>query len=852
MSNLNSYTGNVEVIDGLTPANGQDFALMQAHHIQVDENGKRLDEKLDEMGTGGGSAIIDVTSLPTENIDEESFYRLYTGTMYFNGFAQKTVVYVVETLPETGNAVTTNMQTIDYVYYGISENGLFVYADETLSSATGGAVTVGFHPFQTFIASLGYAYGGVVTSLDAMTAENTFYLYLEYKLYSYKEKWEAVKGIGWEGEGMGAEVFNDPSNVASGDKSHAEGYDTEASDDYSHAEGWDTKASGRASHAEGTDTTASGSYSHAEGQGTIASGFQSHAEGGNTEARGGCSHAEGESTIATGFAQHVQGKYNIEDENERYAHIVGNGDNINRSNAHTLDWQGNAWFAGKVKVGGTGYDDANAVELGAGGGGGSYVLELSAESGTLTDEQYNAVVANAPNVVAFVLGELYVPFKSTDGTHYEFDYVAGEFPSDDSAELISVFVNVNSDKTYNITMNFSSVATTTYVDNAVANAGGGSSGGGIIDVTELPRGDDINENAIYRLSRGLYYGTYKQGTTYIVTQLPSVGEPCTTDGQTIATTYYNATDKILYGYVPAAVGSALGAPEGWYQISMLLENLGYEYGGNIQTLADMTSTSVFYMVVLDSFAACKDSNWTFLNGKSGGSSGGSGVILATIDIKNSFSAEGTLTEFDAAYPARLIIKLNFSFGSNSTDFCLTFKEITISSENDVSYKYTGTHGEYEAVCEVKADGTYTAGLSSLGGNSNIAGITVAYHELFKLTTSGSYTLNGKVLTLTAEVTQSYAAGNTFAQHEWYVRSGKWGTLAKATKTDNGWSCAYGDGATDTGVTGTVEITKSGTVILTADQDLSSINSTHLGEIVDHLTGNISAGFLNTEIDTVYK
>lgn len=73
MSNLNSYTGNVEVIDGLTPANGQDFALMQAHHIQVDENGKRLDQKLDEMGqnTGGGSYVLELTAESGTLTDEQ-------------------------------------------------------------------------------------------------------------------------------------------------------------------------------------------------------------------------------------------------------------------------------------------------------------------------------------------------------------------------------------------------------------------------------------------------------------------------------------------------------------------------------------------------------------------------------------------------------------------------------------------------------------------------------------------------------------------------------------------------------------------------------------------------------------
>lgn len=97
----------------------------------------------------------------------------------------------------------------------------------------------------------------------------------------------------------------------------------------------------------------------------VASGSYSHAKGRNTTASATCAYAEGLNTIAAGDFQHVQGKFNIEDTNEKYAHIVGNGDATTRKNAHTLDWNGNAWFSGKVYVGGTSMDDA--TELGAGG-----------------------------------------------------------------------------------------------------------------------------------------------------------------------------------------------------------------------------------------------------------------------------------------------------------------------------------------------------------------------------------------------------------------------------------------------------------------------------------------------------
>lgn len=73
----------------------------------------------------------------------------------------------------------------------------------------------------------------------------------------------------------------------------------------------------------------------------------------NNSAKGNYSHAEGQGTIATGNHQHVQGKYNIEDTNNSYAHIIGNGNSSTRSNIHTVDWNGNAWFAGNVSVDGS-------------------------------------------------------------------------------------------------------------------------------------------------------------------------------------------------------------------------------------------------------------------------------------------------------------------------------------------------------------------------------------------------------------------------------------------------------------------------------------------------------------------
>lgn len=152
--------------------------------------------------------------------------------------------------------------------------------------------------------------------------------------------------IGRDGSTIGAEIFNNYGN-------------NEASGNYSHAEGNNTIANGIASHAEGEQTLAFGNYSHAEGYGTTTNGSAAHAEGNNTLANGSYSHAEGNNTVATTRSLNVIGEFNNfeEDTGKRptakgnYIHVVGNGtsDSV-RKNAHTLDWDGNAWFAGNVYV----------------------------------------------------------------------------------------------------------------------------------------------------------------------------------------------------------------------------------------------------------------------------------------------------------------------------------------------------------------------------------------------------------------------------------------------------------------------------------------------------------------------
>ena len=109
---------------------------------------------------------------------------------------------------------------------------------------------------------------------------------------------------------------------------------------------------GNYSTVEGRQSTASGFSSHAEGFVCASSGKFSHAEGDNAYAGGLSSHAQNSGTRASSDAQTALGKFNIEDNADTYACIIGNGTAYNaRSNALTVDWSGNVEASGDITDG---------------------------------------------------------------------------------------------------------------------------------------------------------------------------------------------------------------------------------------------------------------------------------------------------------------------------------------------------------------------------------------------------------------------------------------------------------------------------------------------------------------------
>lgn len=123
-----------------------------------------------------------------------------------------------------------------------------------------------------------------------------------------------------------------------------------------------TRQSGCANYAEsyfgsqdGCGGTLTGKYGRTSGAYNVARGYA-------CEARGRYTIADGAHGNVSGRPQETFGQFNVPDDTQKYMAIGGNGtDNEHRSNAYMLDYDGNAYYSGNVKIGGTPSDDNDAA-----------------------------------------------------------------------------------------------------------------------------------------------------------------------------------------------------------------------------------------------------------------------------------------------------------------------------------------------------------------------------------------------------------------------------------------------------------------------------------------------------------
>ncbi len=168
--------------------------------------------------------------------------------------------------------------------------------------------------------------------------------------------YSCIAGLGCSANGVCSMAMNGYCE-ANGNYSVASGAVTSANGNYSVAGGCFSQANGDYSVAFGNrlssglvDTQANGRMGVAIGYGCIADGNNSRALGQGVNTKGTLSTGIGDRITANGRLHFAIGKYNLVEEGDLYAFSVGNGTSEEaRSNAFTLDWEGNGCYQGKVE-----------------------------------------------------------------------------------------------------------------------------------------------------------------------------------------------------------------------------------------------------------------------------------------------------------------------------------------------------------------------------------------------------------------------------------------------------------------------------------------------------------------------
>lgn len=120
------YKGTVELIGGLTPKNNGTFPLASAKDIQVDDTGKRLDEKLVELEQCGGTVtvIVDGQAGTASHSSTEIYALVQAGNSVvavLPDYANYQYQYNGYNEPTAANAMRS---TVEFIRTAVDENGI--------------------------------------------------------------------------------------------------------------------------------------------------------------------------------------------------------------------------------------------------------------------------------------------------------------------------------------------------------------------------------------------------------------------------------------------------------------------------------------------------------------------------------------------------------------------------------------------------------------------------------------------------------------------------------------------------------------------------------------------------------
>lgn len=495
---------------------------------------------------------------------------------------------IVVTSPRTGSIVIRGTDT--------------VYTLPTASSSVLGGVKIGNN---ITIASDGTIsvekpiyYEGATTDYGTVTINN--------KTISLSQAVGKINDTTYKGE-----IFNDyENNVASAYWSHAEGRWNKATGFASHSEGQSCLAQAEMSHAEGAscETAEKASYSHAEGHGTNVQGVAAHAEGDTTQANGSSSHSEGKGTIANGNYSHAQnaytiasgmdqtalGKYNVEDTEDKYSVIIGNGNSTSiRKNMFTADWNGVM----------TSYGDTSDYVLQNTDGSTISLRNLVLSSGSKSSVSYSSTVKSGTELGRLTIDNvnysIYMP--STSGAVTSTTYKNNI--TDVKSTVIGT-ITVNGSTNYNVSIptisnsasykdglsigsaSYGDTTTSYYVPYATSSSYGLVKAG---TNTTISNGVISSTDTKYTLNlsgQNLSLVNSNNGTTVKTIALPqtSIGNLIFTDGN--HSVYYNGTTSTI------KLGGSLSVDNTNNQINAKNTTYSLNKTNNIYTLTDSDGTDV--------------------------------------------------------------------------------------------------------------------------------------------------------------------------------------------------------------------------------------------------------------------
>lgn len=348
-------------------------------------------------------------------IDEMSMNVLNAFNSVINSYGRKAQIelllcgksYTVNVTFNRGTFSFNSNEILGNVHYNIGSEFYFKVEDNSVVFEVGKSYSVSFFDINDQYVKIPFDF----FPNNIFTQESAPVRYGEGVKATIQGNETTASGDSSHAEGSNTKASGPHSHAegwwseSSGYNSHAEGYSTKASGSRSHAEGYKTEASGSRSHAEGSNTKASGGLSHVRGMYNIfetgdysyevlytsltvekkttyyaANSFEFNTENGvftllnasvldfpasakrqyiSLNAESSLIYrllsiiSQTDTSVIYQVALMRSGTYSSK-AMQTYSTIIGNGYSDNyRSNAYTLDWEGNAWFAGDVYVGST-------------------------------------------------------------------------------------------------------------------------------------------------------------------------------------------------------------------------------------------------------------------------------------------------------------------------------------------------------------------------------------------------------------------------------------------------------------------------------------------------------------------